>query len=154
MTFRIFPITASLLTLTLFAAAQERKIDRSALPSAVEKAVQAETKNAQIKGFAQEREHGKTFYEAETIVDGHTRDVLFATDGTIVEIEEEVALDSLPAGLQTALKNKAAGATIDKVESLTRKGRLVAYEAQIRRTNGKTAEIQVGPNGQNLSHEE
>lgn len=154
MTYRIFPITASLLTLTLFAAAQERKIDRSALPSAVEKAVQAETKNAQIKGFAQEREHGKTFYEAETIVDGHTRDVLFATDGTIVEIEEEVALDSLSAGIQAALKKKAAGATIDKVESLTRKGRLVAYEAQIRRTNGKTAEIQVGPNGQNLSHEE
>lgn len=153
MAIRIFPITASLLALTLAASAQEKKIDRSTLPAAVEKAVKAETGGATIKGFAQEHEHGKTFYEVETIVDGHTRDILFAVDGSIAEIEEEVALDSLPANVQAALKTKAAGASIDKVESLTKKGTLVAYEAQIKR-NGKAAEIQVGPNGQKLSHEE
>jgi uncharacterized membrane protein YkoI len=153
MAVRYHPIAASLLALTLTAGAQEKKIERSALPPAVEKAVQAETKGATIKAFAEEREHGKTFYEVETIVDNRTRDILFSPDGTVAEVEEEVALDSLPATAQTALKKKAAGNNITKVESLTKKGKLVAYEGHIKR-NGKSAEIQVGPEGQNLTHEE
>jgi uncharacterized membrane protein YkoI len=153
MTVRYHPIAASVLALALTATAQEKKIERSALPPAVEKAVQAETKGAVIKGFAEEREHGKTFYEVETVVDGRTRDILFAPDGTIAEVEEEVAFSSLPTAVQAGLKKKAAGVNIDKVESLSKKGKLVAYEGQIKR-NGKSAEIQVGPEGQNLVHEE
>jgi hypothetical protein len=153
MTTHKIPITASIFALALTAAAQEKKIERSALPPAVEKAVQTETQGAAIKGFAQEREHGKTFYEAETTVSGHSRDILFATDGTVVEVETEVAFASLPANVQAALTKKAAGAKIDKVESLTKKGKLVAYEAAIAK-GGKKSEIQVGPDGQNLAHEE
>lgn len=153
MAVRYYPIAASVLALALTATAQDRKIERSALPPAVEKAVQAETRGATIKGFAEEREHGKTFYEVETVVDGRTRDVLFAPDGTVAEVEEEVALDSLPASVQTGLKKKAAGNSIGKVESLTKKGKVVAYEGHIKR-NGKSAEIQVGPEGQNLTREE
>lgn len=153
MTIRLYPIAISVFALALTASAQEKKIERSALPPAVEKAVQNETKGATIKGFAEEREHGKTFYEVETTVNGHARDVLFATDGSIAEIEEEVAFDSLSANVQTSLKKKAAGASIEMVESLTKKNKLVAYEGHIKR-NGKSAEIQVGPEGQNLSHEE
>lgn len=153
MTFVRFPIAATILAFALTASAQEKKIERSALPAAVEKAVQAETKGATIKGFAQEREHGKTFYEVETIVDGRTRDILFAPDGTIAEIEGEVAFDSLPAGVQAGLKKKAGGVNIEKVESLTKKGSLVAYEGHVKR-NGKDAEIQVDPDGRNLTHEE
>ena len=148
-----FPIAATILAFALTASAQEKKIERSALPAAVERAVQAETKGATIKGFAQEREHGKTFYEVETIIGGRTRDILFAPDGTIAEIEEEVAFDSLPTEVQSGLKKKAGGVNIEKVESLTKNGTLVAYEGHIRH-NGKGAEIQVGPDGQNLAHEE
>lgn len=150
---RTIPIAVSIFALTLTAAAQEKKIERSALPPAVEKAVLTETQGATIKGFAQEREHGKTFYEAETTVNGHSRDVLFAADGSIAEIEEEVVFDSLPAKVQAALTKKAAGAKINKVESLTKKGKLVAYEAAIVK-GAKNSEIQVGPEGQNLTHEE
>jgi Protein of unknown function (DUF2874). len=153
MTVRCYPFAASVLALAITAVAQEKKIERSALPPAVEKAVQTETRGATIKGFAEEREHGKTFYEVETIIDGRTRDILFAPDGTVAEVEEEVALDSLPATVQAGLKKKAAGNNIDKVESLTKKGKLVAYEGHVKR-NGKSAEIQVGPEGQNLTHEE
>jgi uncharacterized membrane protein YkoI len=145
--------TATALACTLTAVAQEKKIERSALPPAVEKAVQAQTQGATIKGFAQEREHGKTFYEVETDLNGHTRDVLFAPDGSVAEIEEEVALDSLPANVQSALTAKAAGAKITKVESLTKKDKLVAYEAATLKGT-KKSEIQVGPDGGKLSHEE
>ena len=152
MTTRCSPIAALILVLTLPVLAQEKKIERSALPPAVEKAVQTETKDATIKGFAEEREHGKTFYEVETVIDGHTRDILFTSDGKIAEVEEEVAFDSLPTNVQTGLKKKASGAAIAKVESLSRNGKLVAYEGTIRR-HGKPAEIEIGAQGQNLAHE-
>jgi hypothetical protein len=153
MTVRYHPIAMSVLAIAMNVEAQEKKIDRSALPPTVEKALQSETRYATIKGFAEEREHGKTFYEVETVVDGRTRDILFSPDGTVAEVEEEVALNSLPASVQTGLKKKAGNANIDKVESLTKKGKLVAYEGHIKR-NGKSTEIQVGPEGQNLIREE
>lgn len=144
---------ASVLTLALSAVAQEKKIDRSALPPAVEKTVQAQSKGATIKGFSTDREHGKKVYEAEMIVNGHSKDIEIATDGTLNEVEEEVAFDSLPANVQAALTAKAAGAKITKVESLTKNDKLVAYEAAILK-GAKKSEIQVGADGKALAHEE
>jgi hypothetical protein len=145
-------VVAAAVSLALTASA-EKKIARSALPPAVEKTVQAESQGATINGFVTESENGKTAYEAEMTVNGHSKDLLIAKDGTLLEIEEEVALNSLPAAVQSALTAKAAGAKITKVESLTKKGKLVAYEgATLKGT--KAGEIQVGPNGEKLAHEE
>lgn len=132
---------------------QEHKISRSSLPPAVEKTLQANLSGATIKGFATEVEGGKKVYEAETILNGHTRDLQFAVDGTLNEIEEEVAFDSLPAPVQAGLKAKAGTAKITKVESLTKHDKLVAYEAATLK-GAKKGEVQVGPNGETLKHEE
>ncbi len=146
-------MTAIVLACTLTAVAQEKKIERSVLPPAVEKTVQAESRGAIIKGFTTERENGKRTYEAEMTVNGRSRDIEIAEDGTLNEVEDEVAFASLPAKVQSALMARAAGAMITKVESLTRKNKLVAYEAAI--TKGmKKSEIQVSPAGEKLSHEE
>ena len=139
------------LVLCLSAAAQEKKIQRSALPPAVEKTVQAQT--ATIRGFSQEKEHGQTFYEAEMTVGGHSKDILMDATGAIVEVEEQVALDALPTSVKAALQAKAGKGTITKVESISKHDKLVAYEAQIT-TNGKRSEAQVGPDGAPLAHEE
>jgi hypothetical protein len=135
------------------AAAQEKKIKRSDLPPAVEKTVQAQSAGATIKGFNEEKEKGKTFYEIEMVVNGHTKDVLVDPTGAVVEVEEQVELDSLPAAVKAGLQAKAGKGKIEKVESLTKQDKLVAYEAVVR-TNGKKSEIQVGPDGKPLSHEE
>jgi len=140
-------------SLTLTAFSQEKKINRSELPAEVEKTVQAQSQGATIKGFATEREGRKKVYETEMIVDGHTKDIQIAEDGTLNEIEEEVQMDSLPSELQARLKAKARGATITKVESLTKHGTIVAYEAATLK-GSKTGEIQVGPDGKNLAHSE
>jgi uncharacterized membrane protein YkoI len=144
---------ASVLALSLPIVAQERKIDRSDLPPAVEKTVQAQSQGATIKGYAAEVEHGKKTYEVEMIVDGRTKDIQIEPDGTVSEIEDEVAFDSLPASVQAGLTKKAAGAKITKVESLTKKGKLVAYEAATLKGT-KKGEVQVGPDGNPLAHEE
>ena len=146
-------LTASAFACTLTAVAQEKTIDRSALPPAVEKTVQAQSEGATIKGFSTEREHGKKVYEIEMMVNGHSRDIQIAEDGTLNEVEEEVPFDSLPAKVQNALTAKASGAKITKVESLTKQDKLAAYEAATLK-GAKKGEIQVGPDGKNLAHEE
>ncbi|GAC1639570.1 MAG: hypothetical protein NVS9B14_20810 [Candidatus Acidiferrum sp.] len=133
--------------------AQEKKIKRADLPPAVEKTVTAESAGAKIKGFSTEKEKGETFYEAEMVVNGHSKDVLISASGEVVEVEEEVAFDKLPSAVKAGLETKAGKGKIGKVESLTKKGKLVAYEAHVT-TDGKKSEIQVGPEGKALDHEE
>jgi hypothetical protein len=135
------------------ASAQEKKIKRSDLPPAVEKTVVAQSAGATIRGFSSEAEKGQTLYEAEIMVNGHSKDVLMAADGSIVEVEEQVALDSLSAEVKAGLQAKAGKGKILKVESITKKNKLVAYEARVD-TNGKKSEVQVGPDGKPLDHEE
>src|SRR6266403_1849721 len=134
-------------------SAQEKKIKRSDLPPAVEKTVAAQSVGATIRGFSTEKEKGQTLYEVAMTVNGHSKDVSMAPDGSIVEIEEQVALDSLSAEVKAGLQAKAGKGKILKVESLTKKDKLVAYEAQVD-TNGKKSEVQVGPDGKPLDHEE
>ena len=122
-------LAAAFLVFTLCATAQEKKIDQSMLPPAVQKTVQEQSKGATIKGYSTEREHGKTVYEAEMMVNGHSKDIQVADDGTLNETEEEVAFAKLPANVQAALRVKVGGAKITKVESLTKHNKLVAYEA-------------------------
>lgn len=134
-------------------SAQEKKIKRTDLPPTVEKTVVEVSKGATIKGFNEEKENGKTSYEVEMVVNGHTKDVQIDPSGTVTEIEEELAIDSLPADVKAGLAAKAGGGKIVKVESLTKKGKIVAYEAKVDNA-GKKSEIQVGPDGKPLDHEE
>ncbi|MDP9050633.1 MAG: hypothetical protein M3O31_07915 [Acidobacteriota bacterium] len=141
------------LCVTAVAVAADKKIARSALPPAVEKTVKAQSEGATIKDIGSETEGGVFQYEVEMMYNGHTKDIAIAKDGTLLEVEEEVAMSSLPANVQSALTAKAATAKITKVESLTKKDKLVAYEAATLK-GAKKGEIQVGPNGEKLMHEE
>jgi len=135
----------------IFSAAAEKKIDRSELPASVQQTVTAQSQNATILGFSEERERGQTFYEAEMIVNGHTKDILMDEGGAIVEVEEEVAVNSLPSAVHNSFQRRAGNGTVEKVESVTRRNKLVVYEAKIL-INGKTSEIQLDPDGQPLKH--
>jgi len=141
------------LVLVQGAVAQEKKIKRSELPAAVEKTVAEQSKGATIRGFNQEQENGQTTYEAELIVNGHSKDVQMDANGTILEVEEQVDFQVLPAEVQAGLQAKAGSGKITKVESITKKDKLVAYEAKVL-TDGKKSEVQVGPDGKPLDHEE
>jgi hypothetical protein len=134
-------------------AFSETKVNRSQLPPAVEKTVQEQSQGATIKGFATETENGVFQYEAEMMVNGHSKDIAIAKDGTLLEVEEEVAMNALPDSIQKALTAKAGSAKITKVETLTKKGKLVAYEAATLKGT-KKGELQVSPTGGKLAHEE
>jgi uncharacterized membrane protein YkoI len=140
-----------LVTTALLAA--DKKVRRSELPPAVEKTVVEQSKGAEIRGFSQETENGATYYEAELIVEGHTKDVLIDKTGIVVEVEEQVALADLPAPVREGLQAKAGKGKLTKVESIRKRDTLVAYEAEVR-TGQKRSEVQVGPDGKPLDHEE
>ena len=141
------------LTLSSFATAQEKKIERSRLPPLVEKTVAVLAENATVRGFSQELDHGVPYYEAELTVAGHHKDFLMDTRGNVVEVEEVVALDSLPVSVRDGLQARAREGNVRTVESISKLGKLVAYEAHVVK-DGKRSEIQVGPEGEPLNHEE
>jgi hypothetical protein len=139
------------LSIVSLAQAQEKKLKREQLPPAVEKTVAAESQGATINGFATEVEKGKRLYEVELTVNGHSKDISMNKNGNVVEVEEEVTMDSLPEAVQEGLRKAVGAGTIGKIESLTKGGKLVAYEAHVK-TGTKRSEIQVGPNGEKLAH--
>jgi hypothetical protein len=132
---------------------QEKKIKQSDLPPGVQKAVAEQSQGATIRGFSEEKENGQTFFEAELMVNGHSKDVLMDSAGTVVEVEEQIPTDSLSPTVRDGLQAKAGNGKLIKVETLTKKGKLVAYEAQVL-TDGRKSEVQVGPDGKPLHHEE
>lgn len=140
---------AAAILMTSFAFAAEKKIQRSALPPAVEKTVKEQSQGATIKGFSMETEKGKVEYEVEMTVNGHGKDVTIAKDGTVLEIEEEVAIDSLPAAAKSALIARAGAAKIVSVEAVSAGGKITSYEANTLKGTKKT-EIAVGPNGEKI----
>jgi hypothetical protein len=135
------------------ALAQGKKIKRSDLPAAVEKTVVEQSKGATISGFSEENENGQTTYEAEMLVNGHSKDVQMDANGAVIEIEEQVDLQAVSAEVRAGLQAKAGKGKITKVESITKKDKLVAYEAKVM-ADGKKSEVQVGPDGKPLDHEE
>ncbi|MEQ1472362.1 MAG: hypothetical protein ABLQ96_01005 [Candidatus Acidiferrum sp.] len=135
------------------AFAQEKHIKRSDLPAAVEKTVVEQSQGATIRGFNEVKENGQTTYEVEMLINGHTKDVQMDASGTVVEIEEQVDFDGLVPAIKAGLQARAGKGKITKVESITKKGHVVAYEAQVV-NGGKRSEVQTGPDGKPLDHEE
>ena len=135
------------------ANAAETRISRDKLPEAVRKTADEQSQGATIRGYNKEIENGQVEYEVEMTVSGHSKDVSISPDSRVLEVEEEVALDALSPQVRKGLEAKAAGAKIKNVESLTKNGKIVAYEAHLAKL-GKHSEIQVGPEGNPLDHEE
>jgi hypothetical protein len=60
-------------------------------------------------------------------------------------MEEETALDVIPASAKSAIQKKAAGGKVLKVETVTR-GSRISYEAEIEK-DGEKSEFAVKPDG-------
>jgi hypothetical protein len=146
-------VIAQLLFLSATIAAQEKQLTRSDLPAPVQKTADEQSKGAKVTGYKKEMEAGKTAYEVEMTINGHSKDVTIDPSGSLIEIEEQVSFESLPAAVRDGLKKKAGHGKIVKVESITKHGAIVAYEAKVL-TAGKKSEVQVGPDGKPLDHEE
>ena len=128
------------------AMAQERPVRMKDCPPAVQKTIQEQSKGAKIRGISKEVDKGKTVYELELMVDGHTKDVLIDSGGNVAEVEEETTVALLPTPVRTEIEKQAGKGRIVKVESLSRGGSIFAYEALIK-SGAKSKEIKVDSAG-------
>jgi hypothetical protein len=116
------------------------------LPAAVQKTVQDTLKGAEIKNISKEVEKGVTQYEVESLLNGKHRDFNVDGKGKLIVVEEEVALDSIPAAAQAAIEKKAAGGKLGMVETVTKDG-VVLYEAAFTSKAGKKGAVLVKADG-------
>ena len=105
-----------------------------------------EIKGATATGASKEREHGRLRYEVKTRLNGKGRDLTFDEHGSLLEVEQEMDLDSIPGPAKRAIQKKSANGVIQKVESVTH-GPTTTYEAQMKTKFGKKQEITVNPDG-------
>ena len=124
---RLITAVLACLLICLSTFAQETKVREKNVPAAVVRAFKSAYPQAQIRGYAKEKEHGKVFYEVESM-DGTThRDILYNPDGTVAEIEERIAATDLPAEAQQTIHQKYPRATITIAEKITI-GDKIGYE--------------------------
>src|ERR1700723_1201371 len=146
-------LTTTILVAIASVSIAEQRITRSDLPAPVQKTADAQGAGATVVGYAKDVEKGNLEYEVQLMVAGHTKDLTIDPQGNLLEVEEEVQPDALPASVLGSLRAQVGKGRITKIESLMKHGKIVAYEAQV--ATGKTqSEIQVGPDGQKLDHEE
>ena len=146
-----YQITLSIFVLTIGFAnvlASEKAITMKDLPAAVQRTVQEQSKGATIRGLSKEVEGGKTVYEVEMKVNGHGKDVTMDASGAVIEVEEEVALESIPGAARAAIEKAAGSGQITKVETVSG-GKQSAYEAHLRK-DGKRSEVKVSGDGRLL----
>jgi Zn-dependent oligopeptidase len=145
---RALTICVAISALLGVAAAAEKKLQMKDLPPAVQKTVQDQTKGAEIKGISSETEKGKLTYEIETMVSGKHRDFLVDAKGAVTEVEDEAALDSIPAAAKAAIEKKVGTGKITLIEAMTRTGSTEKlYEASYTDKGGKKHEVLVKADG-------
>lgn len=130
-------------------AEQERKVQASALPPAAMAALKRLADGAPFTEFAEEVEHGSTFYEGSWKAPGGTNvDALVTPTGDLVELEEQVAVDKVPAAIVDEVK-KTAG---PDASLFFEKKTMILYEVKFRKEN-RRHEILYAPDGRMLQQE-
>jgi uncharacterized membrane protein YkoI len=119
------------------------KLGLKDLPPAVRATVEAETKNATLKGLSKEKEDGKTVYELESLVNGRTRDLMIDATGRVYVVEEQLDADKAPAAVKSALE---ARGQIVVLESVMTNGK-THYESQVRTKAGKKLTLELDQDG-------
>jgi hypothetical protein len=136
-----------LLALCLPAIFAEKKYALKDLPPAVQTTIQAELKGGEIKNIGKETENGVAQYEVETMLAGKHRDFNVDMKGGLVSVEEETAIDSVPAAAKASILKKVGDGKLGMVERATTKDGATTYEAGYTTKAGKKHEVAVKADG-------
>jgi hypothetical protein len=146
MTHRAVLLTAAF-AITSCAYAAEHSVPCSTLPEAVQQRSKTHIESGTtVHGCVKDVSDGKTTYEIEFITSKGSEDVTFSPAGDVLEIEQQVDPATVPAPVAAAFAKAATGGKLGKVESLTRQGKLIAYESTIEK-GGKHREVAFNPDG-------
>jgi len=124
----------------------QQEVTVESLPAAMRKSLKEQPRGARILNVSKETENGVVKYELETDVEGRSRNLSFDSAGKVTEIEEQVALDTLPAAARSKIEQQTGKGKVLSIEMVTTTGKPVFYEATIE-VAGKRQEIRVAADG-------
>ena len=138
-----------LLAMAAFTAtfAADKKLALKDLPPAVQKTVEANLNGAEIKNINKETEKGVVQYEVESLLNGKHRDFDVDTKGALLGIEEQTTIDAVPAAAKDGILKKVGGGKLARIESVSKPGQPMMYEAAYTDKNGKKHEVLVKADG-------
>lgn len=113
------------------------------LPPQVKKAIEKQVgADGKIIKVVKEADEGLEKYEAEFMKQGIESSIEVATDGSVIEIERKVAVETLPEAVRKALDKVAGGGKVKAAHSVT----AYYYEFDVEK-DGKTKEVKIDPSG-------
>jgi hypothetical protein len=125
---------------------QEREVTEAEVPAPALAALKKLAAGAKFTEFAEEVEHGSTFYEGSwKTATGSNVDALVTSAGDLVEIEEQVNPDQVPAAVLTAVR-KLCG---PDAPLFCEKKTMILYEVKFRKGD-RRHEILYTPDGRTL----
>jgi hypothetical protein len=127
----------------------ERKVSKEDVPKAALATLKKLAGRAKITEFAEEIEHGHTFYEGSwKSRSGANMDVLVTKSGALVEIEEQVDTDNVPSAVLKAVRKVAGKGARLVCEQKT----MILYEVKFSKDNARH-ELLLTPDGRRVEEE-
>lgn len=117
-------------------AGGEKKVTEQQVPKPVLEAFHKAYPQAQDLKYETDSKAGKTVYEVEFKDRDIMREATYTAEGTLLETEEDIKTDTLPASITESLKKAHPKATIEEAEKVMKPdGKVSGYEVEIK--NGK-----------------
>ena len=130
------------------AMAQTKKsLQLKDLPAAVQKTVGANLNGGEIKNIAKEKEDGVEQYEVESVLNGKSRDFNVDSKGGLLVMEEGTTIDAIPAAAKAGILKRVGLGRLGMIETFTKTGLPMMYEASYTDKNGKKHEVLVKADG-------
>jgi len=150
MQFWITPILTALLITLGQAHASEKEVSKDQVPKAVLEAFEKAYPNAKDVEFEQGMIEGKAVFEVEYKENDREFEVLYDSDGVILQKEESIDVKALPEPVVQSISKAYPNATIEEAEKIMKPdGTVTSYEVEIK-SEGKELELVVDSYGKIL----
>ena len=148
----LIPALLTLAALSTVAnAGQEKKLTQKQVPKEVLEAFHKAFPQATNIKYESEGRKEKTVYEIDFNEQGLAREASYAANGSVLETEEEIKLEELPAAVTDAIMKAHPHATVAEAEKVLKpNGTISGYEVEIK-DGGKELEIKLDTTGKILS---
>jgi uncharacterized membrane protein YkoI len=146
-----------LLAIVVQADEKAKKIPLDKVPKVIMDAINGRFPGADISSVEKETEEGKVAFDVELKHQGRKYEMDIQENGTITEIEKEVALKDAPRGLARTIRAKFPKAKIKEVMEVNKVSgsdeKPVHYEVTITTADNKTREVVVSLDGKTLKQQ-
>ena len=150
--FRSLRFACAVVVLLVVSFSRGKDTSLSELPSAVRATIERETKGFEIDDLERAKDDGEIVYEVDAENDDRQIKLKISADGTLLEREEELDDDDLPAVILGAVKKSVGDIDIGDVEKRYRRGRNTYYKIEAE-TDELKVDLEIAEDGTILDKE-